>query len=98
MNSAVVSSSELQPFETPRPLNSLPSPSPRLMSVDALRGFDMFWILGAGSVMDGLSKTSVSGFAHVMAEQLDHADWEGFRLFDLIFPLFIFIVGISLVF
>ena len=75
-----------------------PERAPRLMSVDALRGFDMFWIIGADSLVDGLNKTTATGITRVLADQLDHVEWEGFRFYDLIFPLFVFIVGVSLVF
>jgi len=68
------------------------------MSLDALRGFDMFWIIGAGSSIDGLNKATATGITSVLADQLDHVDWEGFHFYDLIFPLFVFIVGVSLVF
>ena len=72
--------------------------SQRLMSLDALRGFDMFWIIGAEDLFHGLDKISPTGVIRILAEQLDHADWEGFHFYDLIFPLFVFIVGVSLVF
>ncbi|MHC4911404.1 MAG: acyltransferase family protein [Planctomycetota bacterium] len=65
----------------------------RLASIDALRGFDMFWIIGAGTVfasLDGIFKSPTTGF---IARQLEHVKWEGFRFEDLIFPLFLFIVG-----
>ena len=82
------------------------------MSVDALRGFDMFWIIGADALVyalkriaDGLKGDSAedSGsflyqVVKFLADQLDHAQWEGFRFYDLIFPLFVFIVGVSIVF
>src|ERR1041385_2448903 len=70
----------------------------RLMSLDALRGFDMFWIIGAEDLFHGLNKITNAGLARVMAEQLDHEDWEGFHFYDLIFPLFVFIVGASIAF
>src|SRR5437016_3237550 len=70
----------------------------RLMSVDALRGFDMFWIVGAGSLVSALNKMSQTGPTKFLATQLEHADWQGFRFYDLIFPLFVFIVGVSTVF
>jgi predicted acyltransferase len=70
----------------------------RLMSVDALRGFDMFWIIGADSLVAALNRMSHSPVTGFLADQLEHADWEGFHFYDLIFPLFIFIVGVSLVF
>src|SRR5881392_2009709 len=71
---------------------------PRLMSLDALRGFDMFWIIGAEELVHALNKMSDRGIIRTLAEQLTHEDWEGFRFYDLIFPLFVFIVGVSLVF
>jgi predicted acyltransferase len=72
--------------------------SQRLMSVDALRGFDMFWIIGADSLVAGLNQLTKSRPASFLADQLEHAEWEGFHFEDLIFPLFVFIVGVSLVF
>lgn len=72
--------------------------SRRLMSVDALRGFDMFWIVGAAAVaraLDGMGDTAI---LNELAAQLRHPPWQGFTFFDLIFPLFIFIVGVSLIF
>jgi predicted acyltransferase len=68
------------------------------MSVDALRGFDMFWIIGAESIVTALHKMSQTEPTKRLADQLEHAEWEGFHFYDLIFPLFIFIVGVSLVF
>ncbi len=68
------------------------------MSLDALRGFDMFWIIGADSLVRGLHGMSDTGFTGFLATQLQHAKWEGFRFYDLIFPLFVFIVGVAAVF
>jgi predicted acyltransferase len=70
----------------------------RLISVDALRGFDMFWIIGADSLVYALNNMTQNRATGFLAKQLDHADWEGFHFYDLIFPLFVFIVGVSLVF
>jgi predicted acyltransferase len=70
----------------------------RLMSLDALRGFDMFWILGADSLVYALHRLSPNPVTSFLATQLDHAEWEGFHFYDLIFPLFIFIMGVSTVF
>src|SRR5262245_57030672 len=72
--------------------------SQRLTSVDALRGFDMFWIIGADSLVRGLNRMSRSGPTEFLADQLEHAPWEGFHFYDLIFPLFVFLVGVSIVF
>jgi predicted acyltransferase len=68
------------------------------MSVDALRGFDMFWIIGADSLVYALNRMTQTEPTKRLADQLEHAEWEGFHFYDLIFPLFVFIVGVSLVF
>ena len=78
------------PNETP--------PTPRLLSLDALRGFDMFWIVGAEELVRGLQKITQTGPVGLVADQLKHQAWAGFHFEDLIFPLFVFIVGVSLVF
>jgi predicted acyltransferase len=70
----------------------------RLVSLDVLRGFDMFWILGADAFVGALNRLSHSRITGFLADQLDHAEWEGFRFYDLIFPLFVFIMGVSTVF
>lgn len=72
--------------------------SARLMSLDALRGFDMFWIIGADSLVYALTRMSRNPTTQFLADQLDHAEWAGFRFYDLIFPLFVFMVGASIVF
>lgn len=72
-----------------------PSTSGRLFSLDALRGFDMFWIMGAEEIFHSLSKATGSPFWHTIAEQFVHPDWNGFRFYDLIFPLFLFMAGVS---
>ena len=68
------------------------------MSLDALRGFDMFWIIGAGSLVSALNRISQTGPTQFLATQLEHVDWRGFRFYDLIFPLFVFMVGVAMVF
>jgi predicted acyltransferase len=75
-----------------------PAASQRLMSVDALRGFDMFWIIGADSLVYALHKMSQTEPTRRLADQLEHAEWGGFHFYDLIFPMFVFIMGVSLVF
>jgi predicted acyltransferase len=71
--------------------------SNRLMSLDALRGFDMFWILGADALVRALDRMGDSSITRFFAAQLSHKDWNGFAFYDLIFPLFVFIAGASLV-
>lgn len=70
----------------------------RLMSLDALRGFDMFWIIGGEVVLRNLAKASDNGFLNLLAEQTNHVRWEGFHFYDLIMPLFLFMVGMSIPF
>jgi predicted acyltransferase len=70
----------------------------RLMSLDALRGFDMFWIVGGDALVGALRKLSDGPVIQGLAGQLDHVAWAGFHFEDLIFPMFVFIVGVSLVF
>jgi predicted acyltransferase len=77
--------------------NTLAKPT-RLMSLDALRGFDMFWIIGADELVHGLRKASDNHVLQELAHQLEHVGWAGFHFEDLIFPMFVFIVGVSLVF
>ena len=74
------------------------SPPSRLVSLDALRGFDMFWILGADALVQALGEVNGSAPARFFAAQLEHRAWAGFRFYDLIFPLFVFISGASLVY
>ena len=82
---------------TTRPVEGPPT-SQRLMSVDALRGFDMFWIIGANSLVSALNHFSQTRPTSFLANQLEHVAWKGFHFYDLIFPLFVFLVGVSLVF
>jgi predicted acyltransferase len=68
----------------------------RLASLDVLRGFDMFWIIGGGSLVVALSKALDWGWLNVVAEQMEHVRWDGFHFEDLIFPLFMFISGVAI--
>jgi predicted acyltransferase len=70
----------------------------RIVSLDALRGFDMFWILGMEGVVQELGKINHSRWAATLVAQMTHSKWEGFAFEDLIFPMFVFIMGVSLVF
>jgi predicted acyltransferase len=74
------------------------APPERLTSIDALRGFDMFWIVGGDSVARALCKWWGTPEASRLGEQFEHVDWEGFHFYDLIFPLFLFLVGVVLPF
>lgn len=83
------------------PAATQPAPSTgstRLLALDALRGFDMFWILGADEIVYALGKSTHSPIVSFLMSQLDHKSWAGLAFYDLIFPLFVFIAGVSLVF
>lgn len=70
----------------------------RFTAVDALRGFDMFWIVGGDVLIRALPKLHDSPLTRGLAEQMEHCDWAGFHFYDLIFPLFVFIVGVAIPF
>lgn len=93
----------------------------RLLSLDALRGFDMFWIISGEGIFHGFAdlvmakhalfrnpdnwqiaaNNSLSMWEQLavgVSNQLHHTPWNGFTFYDLIFPLFIFIAGISMPF
>ncbi|HQG76929.1 MAG TPA: DUF5009 domain-containing protein [Bacteroidales bacterium] len=69
--------------------------SERLYSLDALRGFDMFWIMGGAGIFTGLATLTNWAPLNWWADQLKHVQWQGFRFYDMIFPLFLYIAGIS---
>ena len=73
-------------------------PSERLVSLDALRGFDMFWIIGGDALVQALARLWPIAPLTIAARQLEHKKWDGFAAYDLIFPTFVFVVGASLVF
>jgi predicted acyltransferase len=67
----------------------------RLHSLDALRGFDMFWIMGGEGIFAALAALTGWPVLQWWAGQLEHVPWDGFHAYDMIFPLFLFIAGIS---
>lgn len=76
--------------------STFPVKQERILSVDALRGFDMFWITGGALIFTTLHdavKSPVTGF---VADQLEHVEWKGFHFLDIIMPLFLFLTGVSM--
>src|ERR1017187_4710183 len=69
--------------------------SNRLHSLDALRGFDMLWIMGADDLFHSLANATNNSFFVAISQQLGHARWNGFSAYDMIFPLFLFIAGVA---
>jgi predicted acyltransferase len=70
----------------------------RVLSIDALRGFDMFWIIGGGTLLESLIDVWDNPLTRGLRTQLTHVEWQGFHFEDLIFPLFVFVVGAVLPF
>ena len=69
----------------------------RLESLDVLRGFDMFFILLPDPVpCIVITFLAMFGLEHsAFAQQFDHCAWNGLRFYDCIFPLFLFISGVT---
>jgi predicted acyltransferase len=75
----------------------------RVVSVDALRGFTIFWILGADGAIWALDRMlhdkgpALSAAGSFLRSQMSHVAWEGLSFYDFIFPLLIFVTGVSIV-
>ena len=68
----------------------------RLKSLDALRGFDMLFIMGFAGWIVSLCRILPAGsVTEWLTLQMDHAQWHGLTHHDTIFPLFLFVAGIS---
>ncbi len=71
------------------------SSNSRVASLDALRGFDMIWIIGLDWAVRGFCRLFPGGQDWWFERQFHHVPWEGLAFYDTIFPLFIFIAGVS---
>ena len=65
----------------------------RILSIDALRGFDMLLIIFADRFFIGLHEGAGTSFTESLAIQFDHPEWFGSTFYDIIMPLFLFVVG-----
>lgn len=70
----------------------------RILSIDALRGFDMFWLIGGNELGRSLFAVYQHPVTAAISNQFEHTQWHGFHFEDFIFPLFLFIVGLVLPF
>jgi len=78
-------------------INAQSTPQQRIASLDALRGFAMFCIAGgAWRIMDAIHTVWPSEVTNALNAQFDHVPWAGFHLWDLVFPLFLFVAGAAL--
>lgn len=67
----------------------------RLESLDVLRGLDMIWIMGLSGLVVKFCVCCGWGTDCWAARQMDHVQWHGLAFIDLVFPMFLFIAGIS---
>lgn len=74
--------------------------SQRLVSLDALRGFDMCCILGLTAAIEAVLERFLphSPLTAMLKTQFAHVDWAGLHVEDLVFPLFLFISGAAMAF
>ncbi len=72
--------------------------SKRLLSIDALRGFDMFFISGGAAFLHIIHNKTDLEWVNMLSAQMEHPAWNGFTFYDFIMPLFLFISGVSLSF
>lgn len=74
--------------------NTFQPGSNRLVSVDTLRGFTMFFIIGGERIFTSLAEVWQNPVTEAVARNMEHAGWKGFFFYDQIFPLFLFLVGL----
>ena len=67
----------------------------RMMSIDALRGFDMFFILYGAAIIVAVAKMCGADNSFWLIQQMTHVPWEGLHQHDTIFPLFLFLAGVT---
>lgn len=70
----------------------------RIASIDALRGFDMLFIIFLDHFFNALNVGVGSPFTQALAKQFDHPEWFGSTVYDIVMPLFLFIVGAAIPF
>ena len=69
----------------------------RLLSLDVLRGFDIFLLVALQPVLVAvLRQLDCEALNETLLYQLDHAEWEGMRVWDLVMPLFLFMSGVTM--
>lgn len=80
-------------------MNTHSIPSNRLASLDILRGFDLFMLVFFQPVFVAFARhwKDVPVFSFLL-HQFEHVKWEGFSAWDLVMPLFLFMVGAAMPF
>jgi predicted acyltransferase len=69
--------------------------SKRLISLDAFRGWTMFWIVGGEALVLGLKALAPNAITNGLVYELSHTDWQGLRFYDMIWPSFMLMTGMS---
>src|SRR5271169_7058273 len=85
-------------ISTPEPAGTPAPRTKRLVSLDAFRGWTMFWIVGGAALVGGLQALSPNPLINGVVYELNHTDWQGLRFYDLIWPSFMLMTGMSLPF
>ena len=70
----------------------------RLQSLDILRGLDLFLLVFLQPVIIAAGHAADAEWLNPILYQLDHEAWAGFRVWDLVMPLFLFMSGVSMPF
>ena len=90
-----VSQAPVEAEASASPVDMKIADSERLVSLDALRGFDMFWIMGGAAVFQAAAEVTGWNWLSSLCTHMEHPVWHGFEMWDLIFPLFLFIAGVA---
>ncbi|HWB87493.1 MAG TPA: hypothetical protein VG675_25345 [Bryobacteraceae bacterium] len=75
-----------------------PGAGQRLVSLDAFRGFTMFWLLGGKPFLMAIAGLGLGFVSTFVKYELTHTPWVGLRYYDLIWPSFMLMVGVSIPF
>lgn len=79
--------------------DNLPATAPsRLASLDILRGADLFLLVFFQPVLLAVGRQADLPWLNAILWHFDHEAWAGFRFWDLVMPLFLFMSGVSLPF
>lgn len=67
----------------------------RIQSIDVMRGFFMFWIVGGTNILFSLGDLFPSDGLQMICSWFKHVEWNGFHFYDMIFPAFLMISGMT---
>ena len=89
-----------RPQTAAKPVETVAAATPpreRMLSLDAMRGFDMFWLIGGYSIVKALvAWINWAPLTAAADREMDHPVWSGFHWWDVIMPTFIFISGVTI--